>query len=291
MPIQNSAKIHQKLITVLKNIPSIDNPSMVAWLLLEKLLSRTKEELIAAQEIVLTDYTEKQLFIWIDELKANKPLQYILGKVPFLDLWLDVEPPILIPRPETESWCASLIEFLQPLKTESLSILDMCTGSGCIALALADALYNAQVIGVDINPQAISLATRNAQQNNLSNVHFIQSDLFKNLSQQKYDLIVSNPPYISEDVWKTLDCNVKEWEDKKALVAENHGLALIEQILKEARSHLKNNSHIENNMWIEIGYNQGPPVVELFKKYDYRNVKILQDYQGHDRVVIGTYIS
>ncbi len=284
--------LYQQLLQTLKRIvPDQENQASTAWLLLEKLFGKRREELIAMHHLSIAPEQEQQLHRWIDELKKHKPLQYILGQVPFLDLWIDVKPPILIPRPETESWCAELINIIKPLQNDSLSILDMCTGSGCLALALADAFPKALVVASDINPDAINLAQRNAEKNNLTNVHFILSDLFNSIADQKYDLIVSNPPYLSEEEWQTIEPNVKEWEDKRALVASDKGFYIIEQILLNSRNYLKNNNNVPYNMWIEIGYKQGPEVVELFKKYDYRDVKILKDYQGHDRVVIGKYIS
>lgn len=283
--------LYQHIIHVLSiDIANIDNPATVAWLLLEKLFGKTKEELITLHYLPMNEEEKKVLLTWIDELKQNKPLQYILGQVPFLDLWIEVEPPILIPRPETESWCAELIEEINVLKDQAFDILDLCTGSGCLALALADAFPYAQVVAGDINPQAVALAQQNAQKNNIQNVNIILSDLYSSLPQKQYDLIVSNPPYLSEEEWQSIDANVKEWEDKKALVADNDGLYLIEQIIKMGCDYLKTNSNIPYNMWIEIGYKQGTKVVELFKKYDYRDVKILHDYQGHDRVVIGKFI-
>lgn len=213
---------------------------VVAWWLLEHVTSKNKAQLLVTQELL----SNKEVMLieqFIKELTVDhKPLQYILGSVDFGPLTLSVAPPTLIPRPETENWVFDLLQKLAPLKNEKLTILDMCTGTGAIGLWLCKALPNARVYAVDIAESALQLAKHNAHINKISNITFMQSDLFGALPQDiKFDLIVSNPPYIADNEWQELEPHVKNWEDKGALVASNNGLFLIEHIIKNSLNFLK----------------------------------------------------
>lgn len=264
-----------------------------AWWLLEALTKRSKTQLIVQQNVELTSQEQQQLDVWIFQItQMHKPLQYILGSVPFDGLDIKVEPPILIPRPETEEWILSLIEQLEPVKKYQLAILDIGTGTGCIALALANACKNAQVTAIDINPQALELARTNAQRNGLSNVEFVESDVFKGLPRtQHFDLIVSNPPYITHAEYQALDTSVREWESPLALEAAHEGLAVIERIVAGAPDFLKEHSPLAQynlpRLEIEIGYRQGPAVQKLMQHHGFSDVLIIQDLEGKDRIVSG----
>ena len=204
-----------------------------AWWLLESITNLSKEQLLTKknalteQEIIKIDTTIKKIN---DE---SIPLAYLIGHVPFGEITVEVQAPILIPRPETEEWVYALIEKLQPEKEKITTILDLGTGSGCIALALAHAFPQAQVVASDINPKALELAEQNARKNNIKNITFIESDLFKNIPQKSFDLIVSNPPYIAPRYKKTLSDSVINWEDHGALFAAKEGLELIEKIIQQ----------------------------------------------------------
>lgn len=262
-----------------------------AWWILEALTKKSKAELVAQEMVTLSDAEHAQLAQWMYQLThEHKPIQYILGTVPFLDLDLLVEPPILIPRPETEEWVSALIQSLKPLSTMNLRILDIGTGSGCIALALARALPHAHVVAVDVNPHALDLATRNAACNDVANVQFVQSNLFENISET-FDLIVSNPPYISEVEYEQLDRSVSHWEDKRALVAHDDGLALIKKLIIQAPVHLCSNTALSScgipQLWIEIGYKQAHSVIELMHQTGYVHVTSYRDLAGNDRCIRG----
>ena len=260
-----------------------NNIQQVALWLLRKVTGENDAELLNKSS--LTHEEEQQLTILIEDLIVNqKPLQYILEKIPFCEMELFVEAPILIPRPETEEWLQSI---LKRYKNTPLTILDLCTGSGCIALACAKHL-DAQVMGSDISSRAITLAEKNKQHIKVDAVEFVLSDLFENINSQ-FDIIISNPPYISEEEWKDLEPSVKNWEDKRALVAENKGLALIEKIIKEARSYFKEAS--ESLLILEIGYSQAEAVCTFMRSYGYTDVEVLKDFSGHDRVVMGRYVA
>lgn len=264
-----------------------------AWWLIETLTNLSQTQLIAQQELELSAVQQKQLDVWIKELTTlHKPLQYILGTVPFADLEIIVKPPILIPRPETEEWVAQLTDTLQPYKNKQLSILDIGTGSGCVALALAKALPHATVTAIDIDPQALDLACTNAHHNKIHNIEFLESDVYASLKpHDTFDLIVSNPPYITQEEWKELDPSVTQWENPHALLALDNGLAVIERIINGAQKHLNPDSELHINhmprLMIEIGYAQGPKVQALMKQIGFHHVDILKDLEGKDRVVAG----
>ncbi len=215
-------------------------------------------------------------------IQANEPLGYLLESVPFCGLEIQTQPPILIPRMETEERCELLIEKLAKITPQNFNILDLCTGSGCIALALANAFKQAKVTGIDINPQAIELAQANAKALSLNNAQFIEDDLFGTLNfTDQFDLIVSNPPYVTADEWQILTPDVKNWEDKNALVAEDFGLIFYPQIIKIAKKYLKSNGQLV----VEIGHTQGPQVAEIFKLSGFGEITIFKDLFGQDRAV------
>lgn len=269
-----------------------DEQTQVAWWLLEKLTGQQEALLLAHSTFDLTEEQEETLRNWLhDHVKNHKPLQYILGSVPFDDLEILVAPPTLIPRPETEEWCLALAEQLKRVHNK-LTILDLCTGSGCIALALAKKLPSASIYGTDISDAALSLAEKNAHHNTIRNVTFIKSDFYAQLpSSLRFDCIVSNPPYISSKEWNNLDPMVTQWEDKQALVAEHHGLAAIEKIIAQAPEWLKENNEMAMlnipQLVIEIGYRQGNNVKEIMHNHLFKKVHIHKDLEGKDRVVTG----
>jgi len=285
------ANLTSKLLKICVTEKSAQAESL--WML-EKLLGKTQAELIKEKEIELTFEQEKKLNEWIKlRIEKNKPLQYILGTVPFLNLEILVKPPILIPRPETEEWCAWLIEKLKIVRDEKIKILDVGAGSGCIALALAKALPYSNVVGVDINPDAINLCKKNKEHNKIKNAIFLKSDIYQELSQHKksFDLIVSNPPYIPEDEYTTLSKQVVDWEDKKALVSSENGLMAHKKIVAEAKAYLKPDGPLgaKNlpSIVIEFGKGQEEPLEELFEKAGFENIEIHRDLEGVDRWIAG----
>lgn len=261
-----------------------------AWWLIEWLTQKSQTQL-RAQNYQLTPEQEKTLTSVLHEhIVEHKPLQYILGTLQFLDLTLTVKPPILIPRPETEYWCSELIAQLKQLEKQDFTILDMCSGSGCIGLAFAQVFPQARVYAVDILPQACDLVRDNAHKNNIKNIHVVESDLFAALPGDiSFDIIISNPPYISHDEWLELDPSVKNWEDYRALVSPNNGLELITKLLSQSVKYIRlRPDFIEQSIpqiAIEIGYSQGTAVKEIFKHSNYTSIKVHKDLARHDRLV------
>ncbi len=276
-------------IAALKTQYPYEEAQSIAWELIRYITQKSRIELLIHSNS-LSDEQVTQLKYFVKEHLAQQvPIAYLTQEILFGDLTLSIRPPILIPRSETEAWCYGLIELLEPCTTEPLRILDLCTGSGCIALALAHELPHSTVIGIDINPDALALAEENRNKLNLTNCSFLQSDLFEALHDQQFDIIVANPPYINRAELPLLAPGVRNFESHQALFAENEGYALIEKIITEAPHYLRKNTllttHAIPQLLIEIGHTQGDTVKAFMEMYSYANIALWKDYQGHNRVV------
>jgi release factor glutamine methyltransferase len=217
-------------------------------------------------------------------INNHEPLGYLLGRVPFCGLELEICPPILIPRIESEEWCQHLITQLKKQNLTKLNILDLCTGSGCIALALASSFPQATIVGIDISFQAIELARKNAAVLQLNNVTFAQMDLLAGLKFDiKFDLIVSNPPYVTNTEWQNLAPDVKDWEDKAALVAGSNGLEFYEQIAAQGSNILEK----PGLCWciVEISHQQAEAVKTIFAQKNFVAQELFKDSFGNDRAM------
>ena len=212
------------------------------------------------------------------QLAAHKPAQYIIGYADFFGMQLKVDERVLIPRPETEE----LVELiLAENPEENLKILDIGTGSGAIALALAKNRPDWLVTAVDISQDALDLATENAKVQNIQ-IFLKKSDCFTEISE-KYDIIVSNPPYISREDELEIGLNVLHSEPHLALFADEDGLAIYRRIAEDAKEYLKDGGKI----YLEIGYKQGQSVSDLFRKHlPEKRVRTLKDQFGQDRMVV-----
>lgn len=262
-----------------------------AWWILQAICEKTKTELIIQESVALTHEQRQKIDRWMRCLVEDKmPLQYVLGFVPFVGLEVLVEPPTLIPRPETEEWCLYIIEHFMMLNNKKVTILDLATGSGCIALAFASALPQSTVVATDIADCALELVEKNSEHNKLRNVIAIKSDLFTSIPRgMLFDSIVSNPPYISLDEFDQLDETVTRWEDHGALVADDNGLAIITKIIAQAPQFIQTNDEMKHKnipqIVIEIGYAQGAAVHALMHAAGYNDVLVHKDLEGKDRFV------
>ena len=212
------------------------------------------------------------------KLAAHIPAQYIIGHAEFFEMQLKVDERVLIPRPETEE----LVELIlaENLK-DNLKVLDIGTGSGAIALALAKNRPDWSVTAADISQDALELATENAKRQDL-NLSFIKSDCFSEISA-KYDIIVSNPPYISRSDEVEVGLNVLHSEPHLALFADEDGLAIYRRIAEDSKDYLNDGGKI----YLEIGYKQGQSVPNLFRKnFPEKRVRTLKDQFGQDRMVV-----
>jgi release factor glutamine methyltransferase len=260
----------------------------VAWWLLEKATQKSRAQLLATNTI--SEEVQQKIELWICQIiDDHMPVQYILGSVPFLDLDIAVQAPILIPRPETENWCQELISLIKKSSAQEFNLLDLCSGTGCIALSIAHAFPAANVTALDINPQACKLIELNKKNNKINNCAVVESDLFTNLpTNKKYSIITANPPYITQEEWHELEPNVKNWESPQALIANNNGLEIIEKIITTAPHYLGPQIDGIPQVWIEIGESQTEQVTAIFKKAGYRDSVIINDQYGKNRIVTGS---
>lgn len=213
--------------------------------------------------------------------KNRKPLQYILGEWEFYGLPFKVRENVLIPRPDTEILVEQCIQLMREI--EEPNILDIGSGSGAISIAIANELKSSSVTGLDINEDAIELANENKVLNKVENVNFMKSDLFEKLDEDfKYDLIVSNPPYITKDEYETLMPEVKNFEPKNALTDLGDGLYFYREISKKAGAYLKDTGYLA----FEIGYKQAKDVSKILEDNNFAILSVVKDYGGNDRVVL-----
>lgn len=219
----------------------------------------------------------------IQKRAAHIPLQQITGKAYFMGLTFYVNEHVLIPRFDTEVLVEETLAGISKISSdkENCKVLDMCTGSGCIILSLKDMKPKIDATGVDVSEEALNVAKKNADNLNL-NVTFLKSDLFAQI-QEKYDIIVSNPPYIPTEVIETLDIEVKDHEPRLALDGTADGLHFYREISVQALEHLNDGGFL----CYEIGHDQGSAVSEILKSLGYTNVKVVKDLSGLDRVVLG----
>ena len=207
--------------------------------------------------------------------KKHEPLQYILCETEFYGYRFKVSNNVLIPRPETEL----LVEKIIDNEKNVQNILDIGTGSGAIIIALAKNLITRNIDAVDLSGSALKIAKQNADLNHVE-INFFQSDIFENITG-KYDLIVSNPPYISQAEYELLPKEIKDHEPKSALQAENNGLYFYNKVLQNAKEYLTESGKI----YFEIGYDQAEKIIEIAKENGFSNIQVFKDLNGFDRIM------
>ena len=262
-------------------INNIQEPSLKARLLLQYILNKPRQYLIIYDNKQLTLRQEVNFFKGIKKLVKGIPLQHITHSQEFMKMTFYVNEDVLIPRPDTEILVEEVIKIAKRINAKK--ILDLCTGSGAIAVSLAKYIENSQITAVDISTKAINIAKLNAKNNNVENqITFVESDLFKQLPKEKYDIIVSNPPYIKKEIIKSLDKEVQN-EPKIALDGGYDGLDFYRKIINNADEFLKFTGYV----CLEIGYDQKDDVLELFEsKGKYVDATCKKDLFDNDRVVI-----
>lgn len=275
----------------------IEEAALDARLLLEYVCHTNRNDLLVHGERPVEAAQEEEYLKYISERGKRIPLQHLTGEQDFMGLSFQVNKHVLIPRQDTEILVEEVLKELH----DGMSILDMCTGSGCILISLLHYSNGCFGVGADISEQALAVARENAE--NLLNadaefvpndelnadpgsrVTFLHSDLFEHITG-KYDVIVSNPPYIRSDVIPTLMPEVKDYEPMQALDGTETGLYFYERIVSESRAHLVRGG----KLYFEIGHDQGSEVCELMRRTGFLEITVVKDYAGLDRVVYGTYI-
>lgn len=273
----------QWLQQAVQQLHASESPRRDAEILLGLVTGKSRTFIMAFDETPLTDAQQQQLALLLARREQGEPVAHITGTREFWSLPLLVSSATLIPRPDTEC----LVEqALARLPAAPCRILDLGTGTGAIALALASERPDCEVTACDLVPGAVELARRNAQQLAISNVTIVQSDWFAALAGEQFALITSNPPYIDAQD-PHLSCGDVRFEPLSALVAADHGLRDLAVLIADARAHLLPGGWL----LLEHGWQQGASVRKLFSESGYQQVETCRDYGGNERITLGQYLA
>ena len=264
----------------------IEETALDARLLLEAVCGTDRNDLLVHGEQQVAPEAEEKYLNWIRQRAEHIPLQQLTGEQGFMGLTFNVNEHVLIPRQDTEILVEEVLKELH----DGMRVLDMCTGSGCILLSLLHYSNDCEGLGVDLSAEALEVAGRNVLKvltpEKAEHAHFLQSDLFEKV-EGKFEIIVSNPPYIASAEVEKLMPEVRDHEPRMALDGTEDGLHFYRRIIEEAGKHLVSSGML----FFEIGYDQGQAVSELMRTEGYCDVQVVQDYAGLDRVVFGTYVT
>ena len=218
----------------------------------------------------------------------GEPVQYIIGHIEFCGLCIKVGKGVLIPRPETELLVEEVIRAISDQRSavssktvKSLSLLDLCTGTGCIALALAREFPEAGVYGTDLSKEAVAYAKKNAKANNIENIRFRQGSLFDAVKAKRFDIITANPPYIRRDDIETLQREIRDWEPVAALDGGLDGMDFYRAILSSVGDYLNPDGFI----FVELGYDQAEGVQKIARAEGFSEITVIKDYAGIGRIL------
>ena len=259
------------------NSAGIEDAKHDAWLLLTFIckIDRTFYYVHMDEDMSVEQVTEYESIL--SKRAEHVPLQYITGEQEFMGIPFRVNDAVLIPRQDTETLVEEALKVIRP----GMKVLDMCTGSGCILISILKNIVDVEGYGYDISKQAINVAKENAKLNHV-NATFERSDLFEDVSDT-FDVIVSNPPYIPTDVISDLMPEVAMYEPMQALDGKEDGLHFYRRIIADASKYLKP----DGKLLFEIGHDQGESVPKLMKDAGFKEVRVIKDLAGNDRVVIG----
>ena len=257
----------------------IPDAGLDARLLLEYICNTNHSTLYAHPDKELTDKEESDYKALIARRANREPVAYILGNQDFMGLNFKVNENVLIPEQDTETLVEEALRFCE----DGMRILDLCTGSGCIALSILNFTNDTKAVCTDISDKALEVAALNSENLGLKErAEFVHADLFPAKDGTKYDLVVSNPPYIASNVIETLAPEVKDFEPRLALDGDEDGLSFYRRIINEVPEYLYSNGYLI----MEIGYDQGQAVKELLEQDErYHDIEVIKDYSGNDRVV------
>lgn len=259
----------------------IEDSAKEAEILITETLHISKSEFYS-DDLEISNETSKHIDSLAKRRAEGEPIQYIIGYVDFYGLKINIGRGVLIPRPETELLVEKTIELLTAYPA-SITILDLCTGSGCIALVLARHFHNARLYGVDKSQTAIGYAVKNAYENGIKNVYFTTGDLFKPIGDTRFDCIVSNPPYIKSGEIQNLQREIRDYEPIEALDGGEDGLYFYRRIIKQASVYLKKDGFVI----FEVGHNQADDIEKIAISANFVNIGFIKDYAGIKRIFVG----
>ena len=257
----------------------IKEPISIARRIMCFVLKKDKIYLVTNGNEEVEQSTKTEFLEAISKIQKHIPIQYITKKQEFMKMDFYVDENVLIPQPDTEIVVEEAIDIIN--RNKFSKVLDMCTGSGILAISIAKYTDASKITAVDISEKALEVAEKNAISNDVNTkIKFIKSDMFKNISE-KFDLIISNPPYIRTDVIKTLSEEVKN-EPILALDGGIKGLDFYNIIAENAKKYLNENGYLV----LEIGYDQKTEVVNLLEAQEYSEIRVIKDMGGNDRVIV-----
>ena len=260
-----------------------DEATAMILILLEHYFKITRVKMALEPDMRLSESEMLTFHFAVKDLLKNKPIQYIIGETEFCDLKFKVNENTLIPRPETSELVMKIVNRQQSTDNRLCSILDIGTGSGCIAISLAKMISGSKVFALDISEKALEVAKENAI-NNEADVTFIHDDILslRNKIDTKFDIIVSNPPYVRELEKAGMRDNVLNWEPHNALfVSDNDPLIFYRKILEFAKTHLKENGEV----WFEINEYLGKEMTDLCTEMGFSQIETLNDFRGKERIL------
>ena len=267
-----------KMTLELSSVYEMDELNSIFNLLAEDYLKIPRSKILLADEIDLNEPNQILFLSALERLKTHEPIQYVLGKTNFMDLEFKVNSSVLIPRPETEE----LVRLMLKEDLDGKEILDIGTGSGCIAISLAKNLPNAKVSALDISKDALEIAKENAKSNNVD-IEFINADIFEYKSEKKYDIIVSNPPYVLESEKMLMKQNVLNYEPEIALFVDDiNALKYYESVIKFSL----NNLNPQGQIFFETNENYKDELNKLAQNYEYNIIEFKLDINDKNRFLI-----
>ena len=269
----------------LEKIYGSNEANALIMILLEHYFGIDRMKIALEPEMRLSESEMLTLHFAVKELLKNKPIQYIIGETEFCGMRFFVDENVLIPRPETEEMVMMIAHSVETMCTSSVHILDIGTGSGCIAISLAKLLKNSVVTAVDVSEKALEVAKKNAEANDVD-VNFIKDYILNpkkpELIDNQYDIIVSNPPYVCESEKSEMRANVLDYEPSTALfVSDNDPLVFYRKILEFAKKSLKPDGEV----WFEINEKFGIEMNNLCQEKGFQNVEIIKDFRERDRIL------
>lgn len=275
--------VKEALMWGILELEDFTSKQLESRILLANILKTTQEGLLIRYNEPISQEEEKTFYEHIKCRKALEPIAYIVGKKEFYGRDFIVNKHVLIPRPETELIIDRVVlEYQKNFADKEVTILDLGTGSGAIAVTLATLIPQAKIIAIDISDEALALAAENAKlYGSIAQIQFIKSDWYSNLPAKKFDFIISNPPYISPDNKIYMAQETILYEPEHALFAVENGLINYRKIIFGLNNFLKN----ENKVFLEIGFNQAKDVINIIKEYSFTEIIISKDLSGHDRVI------
>lgn len=287
--IENDKKVENVKTLIDKSISYLEkNEILESKLITEMIFSKVLE---VDRMMLFTKYRDivegeklEKIRKYIQKVGKEKfPVQYLLNEQQFYGRNFYVNKGVLIPRQDTEVLVEKAINIIKENKIEKAKILDIGVGSGVIGITLALEIADCKVMGVDVSDKALEISEKNKKILNVANIKFFKSNLFENVEYNKFNIIISNPPYIPNDEINLMTEDTILHEPDEALFAENEGLYFYNEISKKGLEYLRENGFL----LFEIGYNQGEKVKKIMEYYGYKNIEVIKDFGNNERVVLG----